>query len=115
VAQGTVLAPFNYNVASNGAIEIVIREPVVKIRNYADDAVFIITGTDSDAMNISLAGAMGRTIGWYKKNGFVFISPQISQIHGQYNEKNTLMEKKVICRTSEQLTETRSQKINKKC
>jgi hypothetical protein len=38
VAQGTVLAPFNYNVASNGGIEIVIGEPLEECRNYADDA-----------------------------------------------------------------------------
>jgi hypothetical protein len=55
---------------SDGAIEIVIGEPVVKIKNYADDVVFIITATNADTMNISLAGAMGRTTGWYKENGF---------------------------------------------
>jgi len=39
VAQETVLAPFNYNVqASNEAIEIVIGEPLLECRNYADDA-----------------------------------------------------------------------------
>jgi hypothetical protein len=47
-----VLAPFNYN----GAIEIVIAEPVVECRSYADDAVLIIRGTNTDAMNISLTG-----------------------------------------------------------
>jgi hypothetical protein len=30
VAQGTVLAPLNYNVASNGAIEKVLGEPLVE-------------------------------------------------------------------------------------
>jgi hypothetical protein len=41
VAQGTVLAPFNYNIASNRAIKIVIGEPVKEIKKYANDAVFI--------------------------------------------------------------------------
>jgi hypothetical protein len=61
VAQGTVLAPFNYNVASNGAIETVLGEPLVEYRNYADDAAFIIRGKNTDAMRLSMSGALIRT------------------------------------------------------
>jgi len=70
VSQGTVLAPFNYNVASNGAIEIVLGEPLVECRNYADDAVFIIRGKNKDAMRLSTSAALSRTTRWYKEDGF---------------------------------------------
>jgi hypothetical protein len=44
-----------------------------------------------------------------------FISPKQVNTLVNIMRKITLMEKKGICRTSEQLTETHSQKINKKC
>jgi hypothetical protein len=47
-------------------------------------------------------------------NSFLFLHKQVNTLVNIIR-KITLMEKKGICRTSEQLTETRSQKINKKC
>jgi hypothetical protein len=65
-----VLAPFRYNVKSNGSIVIVIGEPLVECSNHANDAAFIIRGTNTDAMRISLSGALGRTTRLYKEHGF---------------------------------------------